>query len=78
MSRCLIFSEKSDYLNTFADDRINCYFNSIEEFNEKLFYYLENTNEINAITNKAYNYGKINHTWSKRIDDLIYDIGHIL
>ena len=47
-------------------------------FNEKLFYYLENTNERNAITNKAYNYGKINHTWSKRIDDLIYDIGHIL
>ena len=78
LSRCLIFSEKSDYLNTFADDELIVTFNSLEEFNEKLFYYLENTNEINAITNKAYNYGKINHTWSKRIDDLINDIGHIL
>ena len=64
-------------IKTFADDEL-IVTNSIEEFNEKLFYYLENTNEINAITNKAYNYGKINHTWSKRIDDLIYDIGHIL
>lgn len=78
LSRCLIFSEKSDYLKTFIDKELIVTFSSLEEFNEKLFYFLEHTDERNAIVENAFNYGKKNHTWSIRIDDLIEGIHYKL
>lgn len=73
-SRCLIFSENSNYLKSFIDNELIVTFKSLDEFNEKLFYYLDHNNERVDIIEKAFNYGKSNHTWSKRIDDLIHDI----
>ena len=71
LSRCLIFSENSKYLKTLIDNELIVTFNSLDEFNEKLFYYLNHNKERRDIIEKAYNYGRLNHTWSKRIDDLI-------
>lgn len=78
-SGVLVLCEKSDnYKNIFQDDCYVCFQQDLQDFEEKLKYYLSNEAERKKIVDKAYKAVMANHTWEKRITSMINTIGRCL
>ena len=74
-NKSLIICNKMDNLEIYGDmlkDGFNCVmFSTIEEFIEKIKYYLSNEEERMKIVNNAYQDFLENQTWDVRVKDLI-------
>lgn len=68
LSKCLIFSEESEYIDNLNIKNLIITFKNKEEFKEKFFYYLNNEKKRNEIIEKSYQEGYKFHTWKYRID----------
>ena len=71
-SGTLVFCEDSSiYKKIFQDDFYVTFKNDLSDFDEKLFYYLQQDVERIKIVEKAHDEVQNNHTWEKRVIDLL-------
>lgn len=71
-TKTVVFCEKSPhYNNIFPNDVIITFEPDLSDFDEKFLFYLMNDDERTSITEKAYKEVIKNHTWEKRISDLL-------
>ena len=74
-SGSLVFCEDSNLYNNIFPN--NCYVtfkNDLNDFDEKLFYYLNHVEERNKFIEKAYSEVHKKHTWQIRVNDLLNTI----
>ena len=67
LSKSLIFSEESVYLEESGLKNLIITFKNTNDFKEKFFFYLNNQNKRNEIIEKSFNEGYKLHTWEIRI-----------
>jgi spore maturation protein CgeB len=69
-SKCLLFCNRSEAYNGLFNDGEHCimFDDDLNDFVEKLNFYLDNKKEREMIINNAYEHVMKNHTWSNRID----------
>jgi spore maturation protein CgeB len=76
--RALVFCEESkNYENIFPPDCFVLFKHDLSDFEEKLLYYLNNEFARKEITEKAFKEAINNHTWSIRINKMLYEINSI-
>ncbi|MCE3294330.1 MAG: hypothetical protein K0R65_44 [Crocinitomicaceae bacterium] len=62
----------------FFTDGVHClFYSSVEEFQEKLLFYVKNDSALETIRKNAYEIALQNHTWKHRTDELIATIKEI-
>lgn len=77
-SGSLVFCEESElYQNIFPNDVYVAFKSDLSDFDQKLFHFLNNDVDRNKIIEKAYDFVKTKHTWSKRVTDLLNTVGKI-
>ena len=71
-SGALVFCEESElYQNIFPDDIYVTFRSDLSDFDEKLFHFLTTESKRKKIIEKAHAVVKTEHTWEKRINDLL-------
>lgn len=71
-SRALVFCEESHLYNELFPDHCYVTFKSdLSDFEEKLFHFLDNPDELLKVTQHAYKEAMEKHTWQKRVESLI-------
>lgn len=75
-SKCLVLCQRSPvYKDIFEDGKHCVMFNDdLSDFDEKLFYYLENEEKREKIVERAYHHVLNNHTWEKRISQFTDEV----
>ncbi|MEX1013847.1 MAG: glycosyltransferase [Candidatus Paceibacterota bacterium] len=70
--RALVFCEESElYKNIFPKDCFVTFKSDLSDFDEKLFYYINNHDEREKIIKKAFREAINNHNWEKRVSQLL-------
>jgi spore maturation protein CgeB len=74
-SGALVFCEESDiYRELFSEDIYVTFKKDLSDFDDKLFHYLAAHDERITITEKAREEVLKNHTWKKRVGNLLREI----
>ena len=79
-SKCLLFCNRSEAYNGLFNDGEHCimFDDDLNDFVEKLNFYLDNKKEREMIINNAYNHVMKNHTWVNRVDLFTKTVRNIL
>lgn len=77
-SRTLIFCEESNLYDLIFPNKCYVTFKSdLSDFDAKLFQYLEDDKARNEITEKAYEEAMENHTWNKRVSQMMFVLNNV-
>ena len=79
-SKALLFCSRSPVYEGLFEDRVHCVmFNSdLDDFDDVLFYYLDNNDERQAIANAGREHVLENHTWERRIEQFTDEVMRLL
>ena len=79
-SKSLLFCNRHNAYKGLFEDGQHCimFDPDLNDFDEKLFYYLDHEDKRFEIVNRAYNHVMKNHTWEKRVEQFTQSIEELL